>query len=378
MKVGISAFAGDGGRSGIGQYLAHVISRLPDEAPDVRFVVFTTRAAVDDLGLRDARLEIVAFPSWVEHPILNILWHLFCLPVLLRRHGCAAVYLPAGNRRLGWWYGVPSIGTVHDLAQLQVAEKYDPWRMLYARRVLPACMRRLTRVISVSDATRRDLVDRAGIESSSIRLIPNGFDRDRFGSVDPVTARERVRDGWGVDGPYLLYVARIEHPGKNHVRLLEAYARLRQRGLRHRLVLAGSPWSGAEVVEASARELGVADHVVFTGFVPNEALGDLYAAADVFVFPSLFEGFGIPLLEAMMAGVPVCASDRASIPEVVGEAGLLFDPDDVSSIERCVERLVTDRDLRRRLVAAGRRRAEGFTWEAAAGQVAGVIREAAA
>ena len=378
MTIGISAFAGDGGRSGIGQYLTHVISRLPDEAPEERFVVFTTHDAVGDLGLRDPRLEIVSFPSWVEKPVVNILWHLLLLPVLLRWHGCDAVYLPAGNRRLGWWYGVPSVGTVHDLAQLQVANKYDRWRMFYVRRLLPAFMRRLTRVISVSEATRRDLVGRAGVAADSIRLVPNGFDQSRFRSVDRARAAAGVADRWNVAGPYLLYVARIEHPGKNHVGLLEAYARLRATGIEHKLVLAGSPWSGAEVVEDTARRLGVAEHVVFTGFVPNDALGDLYAAADVFVFPSLFEGFGIPLLEAMMAGVPVCASDRASIPEVVGDAGLLFDPDDPRAMEACIHRLVSDNTLRQRMIRAGRQRAREFTWEAAAGRVANVLREALA
>lgn len=378
MKIGISAFAGDGGRSGIGQYLAQVISRLPDQAPEDRFVVFTTRKAVADLGLEDPRLEVVAVPDWFEHPLINIAWHILVLPLMLRQHGCEVIYLPAGNRRLGWWYGVPSVGTVHDLAQLHVDDKYDGWRMLYARRLMPRLMRRLTRVISVSEATGRDLVGLAGVDQRVVRTIPNGFDQSRFQCLDREEAQLRVAGRWGVSGPYLLYVARLEHPGKNHVRLLEAFARMRADGLQHQLVLAGSRWSGAEEIESRARELGLEDSVVFTGFVPNEALPDLYAAADIFVFPSLFEGFGIPLLEAMMARVPVCASDRASIPEVVGDAGLLFDPDDPSSIEDRVQQIVSDRHLRDSMVVAGRQRAETFSWEAAAGRVVGVLREAVA
>jgi glycosyltransferase involved in cell wall biosynthesis len=378
MRTGISAFAGDGGKSGIGQYLAQIIRRLPDEAPEDRFVVFATRKAIACLGLDDPRRDLVTVPDWVETPVLNIAWHLFILPLMLRRHRCDLVYLPAGNRRLGWWYGVPSVGTVHDLAQLHVDGKYDGLRMVYVRRLLPYLIRRLTRVISVSEATRLDLVDQAGICGDRIRTIPNGFDRRSFRVSDRRAAAVRVENKWGVSGPYLLYVARLEHPGKNHVRLLEAFAGLRRQGLEHKLVLAGSRWTGADVIEARARELCVEDAVIFTGFVPNEDLPDLYAAADTFVFPSLFEGFGIPLLEAMISEVPVCASNRASIPEVVGDAGLLFDPDDVSSMEREITRAVHDADLRNRLVSAGKRRAEGFSWESAAGQVVGVLREAAA
>lgn len=378
MNIGISGFAGDAGKSGIGQYLVQIIRRLPDEAPDDRFIVFTTRRAVAELGLDDPRLTVVTVPDWFEAPVMNIVWHLIILPLMIRRHECNVIYLPAGNRRLGWWYGVPSVGTVHDLAQLHVQGKYDGWRMLYVRRFLPHLIRRLTRVISVSEATKADLVCHTGVDEDLVRTIPNGFDRDSFRPADKSRAAARVAERWGLTGPYLLYVARLEHPGKNHVTLLKAFARMREQGLEHKLVLAGSRWSGAEVIESLARELGIEDAVIFTGFVPNDVLPDLYAAADVFVFPSLFEGFGIPLLEAMMSEIPVCASDRASIPEVVGDAGLLFDPDDASSIENEVTRVVADLDLRDRLVKAGKQRAAVFSWEAAAGQVVGVLREVAA
>ena len=132
MKIGISAFAGDGGRSGIGQYLAQIISRLPAHDANSECVVFLTRKAAGELGLAVPGLRLVTVPDWVEQPIVNVAWHLLMLPLMLRRYGCDVVFLPAGNRRLGFWYGVPSVGTVHDLAQLHVAKKYDGWRMLYA------------------------------------------------------------------------------------------------------------------------------------------------------------------------------------------------------------------------------------------------------
>jgi len=159
----------------------------------------------------------------------------------------------------------------------------------------------------------------------------------------------------------------LEHPGKNHVRLLEAFAVLkRSTDLPHKLVLVGGRWNGAEVIHARVAELGLSDLVVFPGFVPNEALPALYAAADAFAFPSLFEGFGIPVLEAMASGTPVCAANTSSIPEVIGDAGLLFDPLDVPAMTDCLSRLLRDQPLRQRLIAAGIERAAGFTWDAAA------------
>jgi len=378
VKIGISGFAGDRGRSGIGQYLINTISRLPALAPDDEFVVFATQSACRALRLDESTLDIVSIPEWVEKPVINILWHILVFPLMLGFHRCDAAYLPAGNRRLGWWYGVPSVGTVHDLAQLHVTEKYDGWRMFYACHVLPRMIRRLTRVISVSTATSLDLAARIKIAEHRICLVPNGFDRDRFENLDRSVARRDVFERFGINSPYLLYVARLEHPGKNHIRLLEAFARLKERGLQQKLVLAGSRWSGAEVIEATAHELGLDGEVIFTGFVENEALPNLYAAADLFVFPSLFEGFGIPLLEAMMSGLPVCASNIASIPEVVGNAGLLFDPRKSADIAACIQEISRNEALRQQLIRNGRERASTFSWDTSANRVLAVLRECVA
>jgi glycosyltransferase involved in cell wall biosynthesis len=285
--------------------------------------------------------------------------------------------MPAGNRRLGWRYGVPSVGTVHDLSQLHVPQKYDALRMFYIMRVLPRMMRRLTRVISVSESTRRDLESFALVDPARIRVIHNGADLERFSPRDRDAAKSAVAAELGLPRDFLLYIARLEHPGKNHVRLLEAFSALkRETGLPHKLVLVGSRWNGAELIEAKVAELGLGDEVIFPGFVPNETLPDLYAAADVFVFPSLFEGFGIPVLEAMACGTPVCASDVSSIPEVVGEAGLLFDPHEPKAIADAMGRLLTDPSLRTELIERGLDQAKRFTWDDAAAAVLEELEEA--
>jgi glycosyltransferase involved in cell wall biosynthesis len=265
---------------------------------------------------------------------------------------------------------MPSVGTVHDLSQLHVPQKYDPLRMIYIMRVLPRMMRRLTRVIAVSESTRRDLESFARVAADRIRVIHNGADLARFAPRDRDEAKAAVAAELGLPRDFVLYIARLEHPGKNHVRLLEAFATLkRETGLPHKLVLVGSRWSGAELIDAKVEALGLGGEVVFPGFVPNELLPVLYAAADVFVFPSLFEGFGIPVLEAMACGTPVCAASTSSIPEVVGDAGLLFDPVEPAAIAASMQRLLTDEPLRERLVRLGLEQAKGFSWDEAAAAV---------
>jgi glycosyltransferase involved in cell wall biosynthesis len=160
----------------------------------------------------------------------------------------------------------------------------------------------------------------------------------------------------------LLYVARIE-PHKNHLRLLDAVARLDERPM---LVIAGYPTQHEDELRARVAELGLEGDVRILGWVDGADFEGLYALARGFVFPSLDEGFGLPVLEAMARGVPVACSDRASLPEVAGDAALLFDPEDVGDMARALGRLLDDGDLRERLRAAGRSRVEAFSWQAAA------------
>jgi glycosyltransferase involved in cell wall biosynthesis len=370
MKMGISAFAGDNGKSGISQYMKHVLKRMPQLSDNDSYVLFMSKSDRSFFDFEHPRIDVVTVADWVGKPMVNILWHLFYLPALLSRHNCDCVYMPAGNRRLAWWYGLPSIGTVHDLSQLHVPGKYDAMRMFYATKILPRMMQRLTHVISVSKSTRKDLVNFAGVNPERIDVVYNGADLEHYSPDHRDQGKQLVLNKYGITNPYILYTARLEHPGKNHVNLLDAFARLKEKsGLPHHLVLAGSPWYGADAIYAVARDLGIEEFVCFAGFVNDSDLPSLYAGADLFVFPSLFEGFGIPLLEAMASGTPVCASNVSSIPEVVKNAGLLFDPEDADDMAASILQIILDNSLRKKLIQRGLRQSALFSWDDSARQV---------
>jgi len=190
MKVGISAYATDSGKSGISQYVANIVGRLPKLAPAHEFRRVRQPRGRGLGALLAPGLEVATFPDWTAKPVASIFWHLMAFPGQLRRHGCDLVFMPAGNRRLGWRYGIPSVGTVHDLSQLHVPQKYDALRMFYIMRVLPRMMRRLTRVIAVSESTRRDLESYARVDHGRIRVIHNGADLERF-TTGTATQRSR-------------------------------------------------------------------------------------------------------------------------------------------------------------------------------------------
>jgi len=376
LRIGVACFASDGGRSGIGQYLVNVVRRLPVLSPMDEFVLFAPRR---DAALWEGlapRVTVEYVSDLYDSPVPSLLWHAAALPRRLRTHRCDAVFLPAGNRRLGVAYGLPSVATVHDLSQLHVPQKYDMARMVYATRVLPALIGRQDRVVTVSSSTRADVLERTGIAPERVSVVPNGVDLSRYTTRNPAAAAG-IAGRLGLEQPYLLYVARLEHPGKNHVTLLEAYARLKAAGLPHKLVLAGPRWSGAEAIDAAVARLGLADCVVFTGFVDGDDLPGLYLGASGFVFPSLYEGFGIPLLEAMASGTPCCVANVSSLPEVAGNAALLFDPRDPHDIAQSMHRLLTDDVLRARLRARGLQRCAEFTWERSAQGVLDACRSVA-
>lgn len=376
--IGISCFAGDQGRSGIGRYLVNLLREFSALArEDDRFEVAVASFERDLFVPEDPRFRAIPIRDLFARPLLNVAWHWTALWDLARRRRWDVAFLPAANRRLPCTMPCPTVGTVHDLASLHVAHKYDPARTFYITRVLPTLIRRLRRVIVPSGCTRDDVVFGAGVPKDRVVVVPLGVDLDRFVPRDASLACERVEARLGVRPPFWLYVSRIEHPGKNHIGLIRAFERWKARtALPHRLVLAGPDWDRAEEVHAVARASPAREDIVFTGFVHPADLPDLYAAAYAVLFPSFYEGFGLPVLEAMACGVPVACSNRSSLPEVAHDAAIVFDPDDIEAMVGVMERLVTDEDLRRDLVARGLIRSREFTWRRTAERTLAVIEEA--
>ena len=374
MRIGATTFGCDAGRSGIGRYAIQVLAAMGRAAAGDTIEVLAHAAERETFlppGSPPA-LKPFVLPGLLTHPVADIAWHQAILPAWAAARRWDALFLPAGNRRLPAFAPCPTVGTVHDLAAFHVEAKYDAARMFYIRRVLPALSRRLDVVLTVSESSRRDLVELAGVDPARVVVTPLGVDHDKF--------RPEARAG-GSDGrpPYVLYVSRIEHPGKNHVRLIRAFERMKARrpDLPHRLVLAGPDWTRADEVKKAAAASPVAAEIEMPGAVPGSALPGLYASADVFVFPSQYEVFGLPILEAMACGVPVACSNVSSMPEVAGDAAVLFDPADEDAISAALETAITDETGRTERVARGLTRAKGFTWDATARLTLQAIRAAA-
>lgn len=378
MKIGITTFGGDGGKSGISQYLIQLLKQFSAVGNGHQFDVLGYASEQQLFVPERSRMSSVNFGDHLRNPVLNVAWHQLALRSWTKRRQHDVLFLPAGNRRLPMTSSCPTVGTVHDFSSLHVQGKYDPARMFYITKVLPALIRRLTRVITVSESSKRDIVQYAQVPEHRVVVTPEAVDHQTFFAGDSEESRQRIRTKYELEHPYILYVSRIEHPGKNHVRLIRAFERLKQtRDLPHRLVLAGSDWGRAEEVHRVANESSVVDQIVFTGFVPSGDLPDLYRAADLFVFPSLYEGFGLPILEAMASGTPTTCANISSLPEVAGQAAIMFDPYDEEEITHSMDQLLSDAQQADLYRQRGLTRSQQFNWTATAKQTLGVIETAA-
>jgi glycosyltransferase involved in cell wall biosynthesis len=251
--------------------------------------------------------------------------------------------------------------------------------MLYGRFVVKQLARRQDAVIAVSDTTANDIRKFFGVRQDRLRTVRNGIDHQRFNTSGAGAARARVAAKWGVAQAYFLFVSRLEHPGKNHVRLIAAYERFRKETNSEVLLLiGGGDWHGAEVIRQRAAESPFAGDIRFLGFVPDADLPALYQSAEAMVYPSLFEGFGLPPIEAMACGCPVICSTRGALGEVVGSAATIVDPEDEVDMANAMAQVLKSPESRANQVSVGIAHAAQFSWSRAASETVAVYREAIA
>jgi len=363
MRIGLSTSVIQRGQTGVAQYVFALTRSLLKYVGEHQFTLFVLQEDLPLFNFAKSAMHLAPVPEAFRPPVKNILWHQRSLPRLVGEHQLDVLHVPS-YRRMLWERPCASVATIHDLAPFHVRGKYDWARMFYGRVVARRLAKRQHEIIAISRDTARDLETHFRISPERLTIIPNGLNHERFFPGCAVEARQAMAKRHGLRLPFFLYVARLEYPAKNHLRLLDAFNQFKaESSLPWQLVLAGSDWHGADVIHCAIRQSPFNRDIFCPGFVPEEDLPVLYRAADVFVYPSLHEGFGLPPLEAMACGCPVLCSGNGALGEVVGDAALTVSPEDTAKMKVQLTRLATDAGLRKSLHAAGLKQAQRFHWD---------------
>lgn len=376
MNIALSTSVIQRGKTGVAQYVFALVKALLPLAARHEICLLALEEDLPLFAFTGGRLRLEPVPERFRPAARNVFWHQAVLPRWLRENGVDVLHVPS-YRRMVWGAPCATVATIHDLAPFHVAGKYDLARMFYGRVVARWLARRQEAIIAISENTARDIRQFFQVPEPRLRVIHNGIDHARFHPGDPAAARSWATRQRGLDQPFFLYVSRLEHPAKNHVRLIEAFSRFKSAsGSPWLLALGGSDWHGAEHIHGAAAASPFARDIRFLGFVPDEDLPNLYRAAEAMVYPSLFEGFGFPPVEAMACGCPVVSSTRGSLAEVVAQAAETVDPEDAGALAEALRRVALDESRRRQLREAGFQNARRFDWNENARQVLATYEQA--
>jgi glycosyltransferase involved in cell wall biosynthesis len=353
---------------GIGTYIRNVLRQLARLDKDTEFVLLCRpedAAALKTLGDNFRPAAETAGNYSIAEQIK--------IPLALRRERVDLFHAPH--------YVLPplvpcrSVVTIHDCIHLMFPQ-YLPNRLAfqYARASIALAARRATRVLTVSESSKRDILRFVDVEPSKIDVIYNAYD-ERFGVEPKEEDVVRVRERFQLNDEFVLYAGNVK-PHKNLERLIDAFHLVRKRGLDHlKLVLIGDDISKYAALRRAVHRHHLHNYVRFLGYVPEETLAVMYRLAGVFVFPSLYEGFGLPPLEAMASGTPVVTSSVSSLPEVAGDAAMLVDPYDPDAIADGILRVLSDEGLRSSMRRKGVERARQFSWEQSVRRVRDIYGE---
>lgn len=327
MKIVVSGYVGKK-ITGIGRNL---ICLLDNASSDNKYVIYTNEDMKDDFKFQNPNVTVKTYRVSKTDSLKNLLWTTFVFPFVVLKEKADKALIP--NFTLLLLKFKPTIVIMHDLIEFNVPDKFSKKKMFYRTKLAdPITAKRANHIITVSENSKRDIMKFLGVPEHKITVVYNGVDQVRFSKMPHEKAKAILENKkWPTS--YLLYAGTIDHPGKNSIAVVKAFEKLkRSEKYTGKLILAGMPGAGYEVIKEYINKSPYCSEITLTGFVTDEELIALYSECDVFCFVSLYEGFGIPPLEALSCGADVIVSNTSSLPEVVGDIGMKVDPDSIEEL----------------------------------------------
>lgn len=381
MRIGIDARAilnpEKSAPSGVAHYVWHLIKNLLELDSENQYVLFfDSRAREKDIKKftrPNVRIKFFPFSDYKKYmpgaysEILGL--------ATFRREKLDVLHMTSPLNRVPAAYRGKIVTTFYDFAPYRIPELFPRFSTAKIKTLYKFMAAKSDRIITVSASTKKDVQEFLGFSENRIEVIYNGLDK-RF-LEETTYSREEIKKLYGVSGKYILFLGTLE-PRKNLTRVIEAFAKFKNSfggGFDYQLVVAGKRGWLVEEYFQLAEDLGVRDNVLFTGYVGGDELKPLYTFAEFFVMPSLYEGFGQTIVEAMACGAPCLVSRVASIPEIAGDAAYYVDPNDTEGIAKGMTELAGSEELRARLSATGRQQAQKFSWEKCARETLEVYKK---
>ncbi len=367
MRIGIDFTSASRERAGIGRYTRELVRSLVRLDHTNRYALFVPRDAHAELVQFDWSSNFSIKRAPLTERLFAAIWHRARIPLPIETFTGAVDVFYSPDFLLPPTRAKRALVTVHDLSYVRMPECFPAPLLNYLNRAVPRALERANLILADAASTRRDLNEAYGVPHEKIRVLYSGVDA-RFRPDVSEKSKARVRE-LTRGKPYLLSVGTIQ-PRKNYAKLIEVYAKLIHNSQlpidNCQLIICGSRgWMYEDVFE-TPKHLGIAERVMFADFFSDDDLPALYALATLFVYPSLYEGFGLPVAEAMACGTPVVTSNASSLPEVAGDAALYFDPRDADAMADAIRLALSDEHLRAELRAKGFAQAKKFSWDKAA------------
>lgn len=369
MRIGVDLSAIQSTKSGVDWYTHHIIKEMIRlVGPGERLYLFSNReTGFEEEAAANDKVTLVRSRVRHQEP-----WRQLFLPLLLKRHRIDVCFFT--NFVISVLSSCPMVLTIHDFSFKLFPRTHSLRNVIWARSLVPVSVRRCRRIIAVSNHTKIDLLRLMNVKQEKVAVIYEGAAAQFVPEPEPGDGD--VLAGYGIRQPYVLYVGTLE-PRKNLNTLVMSFDILAESDDDVQLVLAGRRGWMAQAIFDEIKMRDLMERVRITGYVPDEHLPALYRQAAAFVYPSLYEGFGLPPLEAMASGTPVIVSQSSSLPEVIGDAGLYVNPLDAAELAATMKKVISDGDLSAALVAKGLKQAGRFSWRRAAEQTMEILRETA-
>lgn len=370
MRIGIDATALPAQPVGVGNYIIQFVKALAKMDIDYELIVFAQKGKRDLFDIpNDENLHWVIVPD--KSPMYRLIWEQTTFPRLVHRAEVDLLHSLHYTQPVR--LGCPSIVTIHDMTFFLFPDLHTRSKRLFFPFAIRSSVRRADALIAISESTRQDSIRLLGVSPQKIFTTQLGI-TDEFRVVKDNELLAKVRKKYDLPEEFVLYVGLVE-PRKNIPFLIRAYKSLADEGIKHNLVIVGRiGWMYQEVFK-QIEELGLEGRVQFTGYLPQDDLPMVYNLASLFVYPTKYEGFGLPALEAMACGTPVVTTAISSLPEIVGDAGMLIPPGDEQALASAMAEVLHDSTLFNQLRTRGLQRSEHFTWERTAQQTLKVYQQ---